>query len=273
MQKENRDLFDLSGKVAIVTGGGSGLGREFCDVLAEYGTDVVCPDYYKDRAEETCRIIKKYGHKTLPIKADISRYEDVQRVFRQVVDTFGKIDILVNNAGISTVSRPIGEVELEDWHAVIDTNLNGTFYCLKECLPIMKQQNSGVIINISSVLGVHVTEPAMLSVPPYVASKFAIVGLTKEAASEYAQYGIRVNAIAPGFHHGTRIGERPGKPQQSPPPATPPTGELPLSVARTPLQRTAEPGELKALLLYLAGDSSGFMTGQVLVHDGGLSIW
>ena len=277
MQGENSNLFDLTGRVAIVTGGGSGLGREFCDVLAEYGADVVCPDYYKERADETCKLIEKNGHRTLALQTDISSYESVRAMFSQVMESFGKIDILVNNAGISTMSRPIGQVELDDWHAVINTNLHGTFYCLKECLPIMENQRSGVVVNISSVLGITVTEPAMLSVPPYVASKFAIVGLTKEAAAEYAQYGVRVNAIAPGFHHGTRIGERPGAPRPERP--MPPPGERPpvqgqsLQITRTPLGRTAEPSELKGLLLYLASDSSSFVTGQVIAHDGGLSVW
>jgi NAD(P)-dependent dehydrogenase (short-subunit alcohol dehydrogenase family) len=114
-----------------------------------------------------------------------------------------------------------------------------------------------------------VTPPAILSVPPYVAAKFAVVGLTKEAAGEYGQYGIRVNCIAPGFHHGTRLGES-GRVQsrQEKPPET-----RPEVIERTPLRRTAEPEELKGLLLYLASDSSSFVTGQIIAHDGGLSVW
>ncbi|MBN2239851.1 MAG: SDR family NAD(P)-dependent oxidoreductase [Dehalococcoidales bacterium] len=274
MQGDTHKLFDLTGKVAVVTGGGGGLGREFCDVLAEYGADITCPDLLKDKAEETCENIKKYGHKTLPLEVDISSYESVQKMFGQIMSVFGRIDILVNNAGISTGSRPIGEVELEEWHAIINTNLNGTFYCLREGLNIMKEQQSGVIVNIASVLGLRVTEPAMLSVPPYVASKFGIVGLTLEAASEYARYGIRVNGIAPGFHHGTGIGGRSGIAPETPPPdMPPPAGGSPITLERTPMHRTGEPGELKALLLYLVADSSSFMTGQVIANDGGLSIW
>lgn len=273
MQGETHNLFDLTGKAAIVTGGGSGLGREFCDVLAEYGADVACPDIHRDRAEETCEIIKRYGHKTLAVEADISRYSDVENVFRQVLDTFGKVDILVNNAGISTLSRPISQVELDDWHAVININLHGVFYCMREGLRIMEKQKSGVIVNIASILGLCVTDPAVLSVPPYVASKFAVVGLTKEAAAEYAQYGIRVNCIAPGFHHGTRLGERPGQPKGPPPDGMKPNREQPSILSRTPLGRTAEPAELKTLLLYLAADSSKFMTGQIIAHDGGWTIW
>ena len=273
MQGEMRNLYDLTGKVAIVTGGGSGLGREFCDVLAEYGADVACPDLYMERADETCEIIKKYGHKTLAIKCDVTKYEQVQAMFKQVMDNFGRVDILVNNAGISAQPAIIGQVDLKDWHYVIDTDLHGVFYCMRECLGIMAEQKAGTIVNIASVFGFMVLSPSILSVPPYIAAKFAVVGLTKEAAGEYGQYGIRENCIAPGFHHGTRIGERPGKPVQPPSPITPPDGEIPLSLARTPLKRTAEPGELKTLLLYLAADSSSFMTGQVLVHDGGLSIW
>jgi len=269
MQKETSNLFNLTGKVAVVTGGGSGLGREFCDVLAEYGADVACPDIYKDRADETCDIIKKYGHKTLAIKSDVSRYDQVQEMFRQVMDYFGKVDILVNNAGVSALPGPIGEVELQDWHRVIDTDLHGVFYCMKEGLRIMEKQRSGTIINIASILGIMVTPPVVLSVPPYVAAKFAVVGLTREAAGEYGHLGIRVNCIAPGFHHGTRLGERGGIPQAQ----ARSTKDRPEIVERTPLRRTAGPEELKGLLLYLASDSSGFMTGQVIAHDGGMSTW
>ncbi len=269
MLEETHTLFDLTGKVAVVTGGGSGLGREFCDVLAEFGADVVCPDLYIERAQETCEIIKKYGHKTLPLDVDVSRYESVQAMFKQVMDNFGKLDILVNNAGISTQSVTIDQIDLDIWHEVIDVNLHGVFYCMKEGLGIMVKQKAGSIINIASVLGLCVTSPAVLSVPPYVASKFAVVGLTKEAAAEYGQYGIRVNCIAPGFIHGTRLGQS-GRVQ--------PEKELPkrspMDVAsRTPLQRTGDPKELKGLLLYLASNSSSFVTGQVIAHDGGWTIW
>jgi NAD(P)-dependent dehydrogenase (short-subunit alcohol dehydrogenase family) len=269
MQGETYSLYDLSGKVAIVTGGGSGLGREFCDVLAEYGADVACPDLYKDRADETCEIIKKYGRKTLAIESDVSKYDQVQAMFKQVMDNFGKVDILVNNAGISALPAPIGQVDLKDWHNVIDIDLHGVFYCMREGLRIMEQQKAGTIINIASILGFMVTAPAILSVPPYVAAKFAVVGLTKEAAGEYGKYGIRVNCIAPGFHHGTRLGER-GRVQPNQERPAEARSEL---IERTPLRRTAAPEELKGLLLYLASDSSSFVTGQVIAHDGGLSVW
>lgn len=270
MQGKTHNLYDLTGKVAIVTGGGSGLGREFCDVLAEYGADVVCPDLYTDRADETCEIIKKYGHKTLAIKCDVTKYEQVQAMFKQVMDNFGRVDILVNNAGISAQPAIIGQVDLEDWHDVIDTDLHGVFYCMREGLRIMAEQKAGTIVNIASVFGFMVLSPAILSVPPYIAAKFAVVGLTKEAAGEYGKYGIRVNCIAPGFHHGTRLGEKRRRPQ---PKREEPGGTRPELIERTPLQRTAAPEELKGLLLYLASDVSSFVTGQVIAHDGGLSVW
>ena len=149
-------------------------------------------------------------------------------------------------------------------------NLHGVFYCLKEGLEIMKRQGSGSIINIASIFGLTVADPAIISVPPYVASKFAVVGLTKEAAAEYGQYGVRVNAIAPGFHLGTGLGQDASARSSQPVPR--PSAQSPL-VARTPLKRTGEPKELKGLLLYLASDSSAFVTGQVIAQDGGWTIW
>ena len=166
-------------------------------------------------------------------------------------------------------SVTIGQIDLKDWHEVIDVNLHGVFYCLREGLELMKLQRAGSVINIASIFGLCVGDPTVLSVPPYVASKFAVVGLTKEAAAEYGQYGVRVNCIAPGFFLGTGLGQRTT-------PATPRQGAGPLAAkltARTPLQRTGNTKELKGLLLYLASDSSSFMTGQVIALDGGWTIW
>jgi NAD(P)-dependent dehydrogenase (short-subunit alcohol dehydrogenase family) len=190
-------------------------------------------------------------------------------MFRQVIARFNKLDILVNNAGIAPPSVLIDQIELEDWHRVIDVDLHGVFYCLREGLSIMKKQKKGTIINIASTLGFSAHEPDILAQAPYVAAKHAVIGLTKQAAAEYGQFGIRINAIAPGFHHGTRLpeslkvkpNEEEGKKRQQ------------LIIDRTPLRRTAEPKELKGLLLYLASDSSSFMTGEVVVYDGGITVW
>ena len=267
MSGEIHPFFNLTGKVALVTGGGSGLGREFCDVLAEFGADVVCPDIYLDRAEETCEIIKKYGHKTLAMKVDVSRYDQVQAMFGKVMASFGKLDILINNAGIAPPSVLIDQTDVKDWHRVIDVDLHGVFYCLKEGLGIMRQQKRGSIINISSNLGVSAADPAILAQAPYVAAKHAVVGLTKQAGAEYGQFGIRVNCIAPGFHAGTRLPESMGTKMEKD------ESRLQMITSRIPLGRMAEPRELKGLVLYLASDSCSFMTGETIVYDGGQTIW
>jgi NAD(P)-dependent dehydrogenase (short-subunit alcohol dehydrogenase family) len=269
MSKAAGALFDLTGKVAVVTGGGSGLGREFCDVLAEYGADVICADIHMERAKETCRIIERFRHKAVAIETDVTKYDQVHAMFAQVMHTSGKLDILVNNAGISLPSVTIGQIELKDWHDVIDVNLHGVFYCLKEGLEIMRQQKAGAVVNIASIFGLCAADPAIVSVPPYVASKFAVVGLTKEAAAEYGQYGVRVNCIAPGFFLGTRLGQR--TKALAPPPAAGQRAEA--LASRAPLKRTGKPQELKGLLLFLVSESSSFVTGQVIAEDGGWTIW
>jgi NAD(P)-dependent dehydrogenase (short-subunit alcohol dehydrogenase family) len=266
MQGQTIDLFDLKGRVAMVTGGGSGLGREFCDVLAEAGADVVCPDLHRDRAEETCDAIRKHGHRTLALETDVSKYDQVRVAFKEVMETLGRLDILVNNAGISLPPTPIGQLDVEDWHEVIGVNLHGVFYCLKEGLEIMKLQNRGCVVNIASIYGLVAASSAGL--PAYVASKFGVVGLTKEAAAEYGQYGIRVNCIAPGYFLGTRLGQRGTES------ARPPTGPARATLgAKAPLQRTGDARELRGLLLYLASDASTFTTGQIVACDGGWTTW
>ena len=267
MQGETYPLFDISGRVAMVTGGGSGLGREFCKVLAEFGADVVCADLYKNLAEETCEIIKKYGHRTLAIEVDVTKYDQVQVMFKQLEGTMGGLDILVNNAGINTPSPVIDRMELRDWHKVLDVNLHGVFYCMKEGLSIMMKRKSGSIINIASVMGQYGVDPDIMPRAHYVASKSAVIGLTKQGAAEYGRHDIRVNCISPGWHLGTGLGG-----------SSRPTGEQlegfkQLLSSKTPMKRTGEPEELKGLLLYLASDASSFVTGQIIAHDGGWNCW
>jgi NAD(P)-dependent dehydrogenase (short-subunit alcohol dehydrogenase family) len=267
MSGEVQQLNDLSGKVALVTGGGSGLGREFCDVLAEYGADIVCPDIFLERSQETCQSIEKYGHCTLPLKVDVSDYTQVKNMFRKVLEEFGKLDILVNNAGIAPPSAFIHETDVEDWRRVIDVDLNGVFYCMKEGLGIMAQQKRGVVVNIASVLGVGAIEPAILAQCPYTAAKHGVVGLTKQAAAEYGQFGVRVNCIAPGFYKGTRLPES----LKIKPSAAQAAERAKLILSRTPLGRTADASELKGLLLYLASENSRFTSGAIIVSDGGMT--
>ncbi len=268
MSGETHPLFNLTGRVAVVTGGGSGLGREFCDVLAEFGADVVCPDIYRERAEETCEIIKKYGHETLALEVDVSQYDQVQAMFRQVMAKFGRLDILVNNAGVAPPAVFTDQTTLSDWHRVIDVDLHGVFYCLKEGLAIMKKQGSGSIINISSVAGLHAADPNSLPQAPYVAAKHAVIGLTKQVAAEYGQYGIRVNCIAPGLHVGTKLPESMGEKPQ----AKESKSRHKRLTSKIPLGRAGQPGEMKGLMLYLASDSSSYVTGEVIVEDGGMSV-
>ncbi len=265
MQIDTAPLFDLKGTVATVTGGGSGLGREFCQVLAEFGAEVICADLYWQRAEETCEIIKRCERKALAIEVNVSEYNQVQGLFKQVEDRFGKLDVLVNNAGITARPCAIDQLEIEDWHNVLNVNIHGTFYCMKEGLRIMMRQRKGSIINVASISGICGVDPEVGLMSPYITSKSAIIGLTKQGAAEYGRYGIRVNAIAPGWHFGTRLSIDAGikqteedlkKRQQ-------------LLASRTPLGRTGEPRELRGLLVYLASDASSFVTGQVIASDGG----
>lgn len=265
MPKEISPLFDLTGKVAMVTGGGSGLGREFCKVLAEFGADVICLDLYKDRADETCEMIKGYRQKVLGIEADVSKYGQVQAVFEQIEGAFGRLDVLINNAGITTRGCSIDQLDIKEWHKVLNVNIHGTFYCMREGFKMMIKQKRGSVINIASIAGLCGTDPDVGLMAPYVTSKFAIVGLTKQGAAEYGRYGIRVNSIAPGWHLGTRLGVDAGIVRTE----EEINARGRLLASKTPLKRMGEPRELRGLVVYLASDASSFVTGQVIASDGG----
>jgi NAD(P)-dependent dehydrogenase (short-subunit alcohol dehydrogenase family) len=182
-----QQAFDLTGKVALVTGGGSGLGRVSCESLAEFGADVVCADLRNDRAEETVGLIQHYGHRAVPMQVDVTDYEQVRVLFAEVGRQFGGLDVLVNNAGIVSLPAGIHEFDVAVWKRVMSVNLDGSFYCMKEALRLMLPQKKGSIINVSSVAGMYGNDvfPAVA----YVTSKAAVIGLTKQGATEYGESG------------------------------------------------------------------------------------
>jgi NAD(P)-dependent dehydrogenase (short-subunit alcohol dehydrogenase family) len=196
---------------------------------------------------------------------DVSEYDQVQAMFRRIEDRLGRLDVLVNNAGITSGRFTVDQIDIMDWHKVIDVNVRGTFYCMKEALRLMMKQKKGSIINIASIVGQYGVDPDIGPMAPYVTSKAAVIGLTKQGAAEYGRYGIRVNSIAPGWHFRTRLAADAG--------ITRTEEELKtleqLIASKTPMKRTAELKELRGLVIYLASDASSFVTGQVIASDGG----
>lgn len=261
------NLFDLSGKVSLVTGAGSGIGRVFCEAMAEYGSDVVCADINETRAKETEAIIAKNGTKTLVVSGDVSNPEDVKTMFGKVDQEFGRLDILFNNAGIVTENARVHETSLADWDKVIAINLTGVFLCMQEGIKLMLRQKKGVIVNIASIVGHVGVDPEITAGSNYAAAKAGVVGLTKQGAVEYASEGIRVNAILPGWHGGTKLGAPKGRSEEQ-------LQDFVKKITeRTPMQRRGEAAELKGLAIYLASDASGFVTGTTFIHDGGWCAW
>jgi NAD(P)-dependent dehydrogenase (short-subunit alcohol dehydrogenase family) len=261
-----KDLFNLEGKAALVTGAALGLGRSFALTLAEAGADVVIADIDKDHLDETEATIKATGRKVLKVLADVSSPGDVARMVDETASRFGRLHVAVNNAGIITKPARLHEMPPEDWNKVISVNLTGVFLCMqKEIALMLKQGNGGSIINISSVLGMVGLDPQLMPRVNYIASKHGLAGLTKQGAVEYAEYGIRVNAIAPSWFSGTSLSRDRDKVQTK--------EEKDLReeriIALTPMKRRGQIVELQGLLLFLASDSSSYTTGQVFASDGG----
>jgi gluconate 5-dehydrogenase len=261
-----KELFNLEGRVALVTGAALGLGRSFAQTLAEAGADVVIVDIDKDHLDETEGILSVTGRKVLQIVADVSNPIDVARMVDETVFNLGQLNIAVNNAGIITKPARFHEMSPEDWNKVISVNLTGVFLCMQKEIELMlKQGTQGSIINISSVLGIVGLDPHLMPRVNYIASKHGVAGLTKQGAVEYAEYGIRVNAIAPSWFSGTSLSRDRNKVQTR--------EEQDLReksiIALTPMKRRGRIDELQGLLLFLASDASTYATGQVFVSDGG----
>lgn len=249
-------MFDLSGKVAIVTGGYSGLGYASAEALAEAGAQIVIGARHLDRCQEACSKIEKLGVKCLPFRCDVTDEQDVDTLFEVAVREFGKVDILLNSAGTFGEGKPIAKTDTEDWGRTLDVDSKGTFLCCRAAAREMMKRNEGKIINIASVSAFK----AVFGMGSYSAAKAAVVMLTKTLALELAPYNIQANVISPGYiltplnksffdsPAGARV------------------------MAKWPTERIGSPDLLKGIVLYLASPASNYMTGSEIVIDDGQSL-
>ncbi len=250
--------FSLEGQVALITGGSRGIGRETALGFARAGADVAVTSRNLEDLEKVAGEIKALGRRSLVVAAHVGRMDQIKNLVDGVVREFGRIDILVNNAGTSPVYASSLDLEERAWDSVMNLNLKGLFFLSQAVARIMKEKGGGRIINVTSVDGFR-PEP---NIGAYAISKAGVVMATKVMAMEMAQYNIRVNAIAPGNIH-TKLGDsRFG---------LTPTFEKEM-IDRTPLKRIGEPEELVGGMIYLASDASRFVTGHIIVIDGGVLI-
>ena len=252
-----KELFDLTGRAAIVTGGSRGLGREMAEGLAEAGASLMLCARREEWLKPTLEEFRARGFRAEGMLCDVANQEQVQSVVDKTVEAFGKVDILVNNAGVSWGERP-ERMPLDKWRMVLDVNLTGAFLFAQAAGREMLKREYGRVINVSSVSGLQ----ASVDGPHYVgyaASKAGLFGLTRELAATWGRQGVRVNAIAPGFFH-SRLTE--GIIERA---------EASIK-ARAPLPRVGREGELKGVAVFLASDASNYITGQTIVVDGGRTI-
>jgi NAD(P)-dependent dehydrogenase (short-subunit alcohol dehydrogenase family) len=246
---------ELQGKVGIVTGGTSGIGRDAAVLFARAGAKVVVAGRREAEGKETIDLIRAAGGDALFVKMDVSRAAEVKALVQKTVEKFGRLDVAFNNAGIEGNWIPITEQPEEDWDSVIDINLKGTWLCLKyEIQQMLKQGSGGAIVNMASVAGLIGSAGAAT----YCASKHGVMGLTKAAALETARSGIRINVVCPAVIE-TPMGERVfGAPEMKK-----------FALGLHPIGRFGKPGEIAEAVVWMCSDRASFMTGQSLVLDGG----
>jgi len=255
-----RDLFDLSGQVAVVTGAGSGLGVVFAEALAEAGADVVCADLNVASAGQTADRIERLDRRALAVAVDVTDEAAVDHLVGEAVRRLGRLDVMVNNAGIAAAGPP-EELSLADWQRVVSVNLTGVFLGARAAARAMLQAGTaGRIINIASILGAVASEPVPAAA--YAATKGGVVNLTRDLAVHWAPRGIRVNALGPAYFPSAMTKDFFAIPAI--------TREI---ERRTPLGRIGRLEELKGPIVFLASDASSYVTGQTLYVDGGWTAW
>lgn len=244
----------ISETVTIVTGAGSGIGRSAALRFAEEGSSVVAADVDVEGGEETVKEIESMGGEATFVETDVSDWKDVQTMVETAVEEYGGLDYAFNNAGIEGETEVASDQPLENWDQVIGVNLKGVFLGMKAQLPAMLESGGGAIVNNASIAGV-VGFPEMT---PYVASKHGVLGLTKTAALEYSQQGVRVNAVCPGVID-TPMLER----------SSEASGTVDQAIAATPIGRLGEPEEIGDVAVWLCSEDASFVTGETMVVDGG----
>jgi len=247
---------NLDGKCAVVTGagrGGRGIGRSIALALAGEGADIVISDFVPENAEAVAEeVIRETGRRAVPVQGDVASAADVDRLFKTAMEQFGHIDILVNNAGI-TRDGLLMRMSEDDWDAVLNSNLKGTFLCTRAVSRIMLKQKAGRIVNVASVMGI-VGNAGQAN---YSSSKAGIIGLTKTTAKELGSRGITANAVAPGFIQTAMTDALPEELREQ-------------MKKQVPLARLGTPEDVARVILFLASDDSAYVTGQVISIDGGL---
>jgi NAD(P)-dependent dehydrogenase (short-subunit alcohol dehydrogenase family) len=246
----------FEGKVALVTGAASGIGRATALALSKEGASVVVSDINVDAGEETVRLIEEQGEAATFIRADVAKAVEVEALIQDALAAYGRLDMGINNAGIGSRWSRVADFSFADWDEVIGVNLNGVFYCMHYEIKQMLQQGGGVIVNTSSIAGLR----GLANSAAYSASKHGVLGLTKSAALEYARNGIRINAVCPVFTR-TPLFEELFKVN--------PTYEERL-LHNIPMRRYGTPEDIAAAILWLCSDASAFVTGQALPLDGGI---
>ena len=257
MSKHIRELFDLTGKTAIVTGGSRGIGKEMAEALAEAGAGLMLCARRAEWLDETVEEFRGRGFSVEGMLCDVSKPEAVEAVVSATVQKFGSVDVLINNAGVSWGAMP-EEMPIEKWQQVLDVNLTGCFLFAQAAGRYMLKQGGGSIVNIASISGITSSANGPFYAG-YAASKAGLIGLTRELAASWGRRGIRVNAIAPGFFH-SRL------------------ADAVIDIYERSIQennvipRVGDEGELKGVVVFLASEASSYITGQTIAVDGGMTV-